>query len=192
MPGVRQLLLGRVHMRKSSIQLAVAIYTFAVGVAIASLWAASPFGVVKEGLTPSPNVTIMKAEPAAPEGWQRVEERKLSLYLPPDMREREIAGDMDSSIERSKYYSNRDLWISYMYGKNLSCDPHPAMAYQFSRIKVAGKSAILFVYQPDETWVDLCVPDMGDGKTSLWLRASGRDRNVLKLARQAIDSIEFR
>jgi hypothetical protein len=182
-------------MRKFTFRLTVALITFLIGIAIAAFWV---FRHKEE-------IPALQIKANVPKGWQKIDERKFAIYLPPEMKQcpEILVGNVGPPMEGWNAYAQGDLIIRYDWFKRGDRSPcgflptAPGYSYKSSEIKVAGKLARLDVWEYpagsfDEGGIDLCFPDIGDGKTWLSVRAFGRDKRALNLARQIFDSVEFR
>lgn len=143
-----------------------------------------------------------------PSGWQKVIERKFSLYLPPDVEqwpEDPPVGAIISSWEGSnRFCSSAGLVVAYTWFKHkkgeMACAPFPTLENegdQSSEIKVADKWARLNVWNNSVSEANsgstaLCFDDIGDDETGLYLYVSNGDKGALSVASQIFDSIEFR
>ena len=178
----------RISMRKLTIRFIVALLTFSAGVGVFLLCGY---------LQAAEEVTAPRLRPAIPEGWKKVEaEGKFSFYLPPDMRTDDRVCYL-SDWERGDTLANESLLLAYGYGARASCGdllfhPHGA-AMQSLSLAVGGRAATLTNWEGgDRSRMLLCFPDVGDGRTRLYLQAIYGDARGADTARQIFDTIELK
>lgn len=175
-------------MRKLNIRLAVALVTFLAGVSSFLLWH-MPYRVEE--------IPALQLKPGIPEGWQKVEvNNRASFYLPPDMKSVMTCG-LHSENSGGDILEAHDFGIIYGYGENISCpdllDFSDKATLQTSNVTIHGQGAMFSSWiKNDYHRIRLCFSDIGDGKTSLNLLVSYRDKRGLDVARQIFNSVEFR
>lgn len=170
-------------MRKLAIRIIAAFLTLSIGIASFVLW--SVYYTVKD-------IPVLRERLNIPEGWKKIEVKgKFSFYLPPDMKTVELScygetGGLD-------LLENQDLGLIYSYNERKSCDqilnPADKETLQILNVEINGKSAW---QEKNQSEIYLCFPDVGDGKTGLNLGIMYKDERGADLARQILDTIEFR
>jgi hypothetical protein len=178
----------RKSMRKLTIRFIVALLTFSVGVGVF---------LISGLLQAVEEVPVLRQRPAIPERWEKVEaEGKFSFYIPPEMREVELSCYL-SDWKGGDMLANESIALDYRYGERGSCDRllrHPDSAtMQSSSVAVGGRTAMLTKWTGGGlSQMRLCFPDVGDGKTKLYLRAMYDDARGADIARQIFDTIELK
>ena len=175
-------------MRNLLMRFIAALLTFSVGVGVFLLWGS--LQAVEE--IPAP-----RQRPVIPDGWVKVEaDGKFSFYIPPDMRPVELSCYL-SDFEGSDMLVNQNLFLGYGYGERVSCADLPShldsAALQKFSVTVGGKTATLTKeVEGNRSWMHLCFPSMGHGKTKLYLRAMYVDARGANIAMQVFDTIKFK
>jgi hypothetical protein len=196
-----------------TIRVIVAFITFGVGVASASLYVVSHYRPAKEvsfTLKETPSMPPVSApqQPVHPEGWQRVNVgSKFFFYLPPDMRQVELPGNIDY-FGPHQTFGGKDLEVHCGYVEKRSNDEHwrgkvscetlsggitSEPDYRREEIEIGGRRATQVVWRSDDSkfsFATLCFSDIGDG-TLLKFGVASRKASALDLARQIFGSIEF-
>jgi hypothetical protein len=194
-------------MSKFKIGLPVALVTFIVGVVAVSLCVIHSRHVPKAS-PPIPKVAV-RQRPHHPDGWKRiVVDGKFSFYLPPDMeQEKESVGNIEYIGPGKSFVSNtlsvgytyvekkynKELWRGKVSCELLTREPPHVSNIRSSEVEINGRRARQIFWQAEKSKlsvVRVCFPDVGDG-TVLTLGAVSKDDEVLDVAKQILDSIEF-
>jgi hypothetical protein len=193
-------------MKRVTFRLAITLLTFLIGVAITGLLAVHPFRPTEKLPADIPAVTELQVKPRPPEGWKKIDVKNVfSFYVPPDMKEettigcpfgdREIYGNQ--SLQVSYDYVSKGL-MEYGYRGRLTCEffersPTEQTTRRISVVEVGGRSARQIFWPPGElkhSHISLCFI-LGDGALLKFGAGSGDERGM-DVAKQVIDSIEFR
>jgi hypothetical protein len=195
-------------MKRITLRLSIALLTFLIGVVITGIPVTRPFSPAEKTPGSVPVVAELKIKLNHPEGWRRIDvASKFSFYLPPDMKEVKLPGNIDY-FGPHKDFGNKTLEVNYGYiekryneelwrGK-VSCEllsrkltDRPM--YRSSEVKIGGRKATQIFWQSDTpkySVMTLCFPDIGDG-TVLKFGAVSEDERSLDVAKQIFGSIEF-
>jgi hypothetical protein len=192
-------------MRGLLVRFAVALLTFVVGVVSASLWVAQYHRPVEK--MPTIRAIVIPLKPNHPEGWQKLDVfNKVSFYLPPDMKEMKMLGNIDF-IGSTKSFENKTTGVTYSYivkevneklSRKITCEYATyglsrEPSYRSSEVRIGGKAAAQYSYQFDDSklkHMNLCFPDIGDGSL-FTLSAIYEDEQNAGVVKQIFDSIEF-
>jgi hypothetical protein len=175
---------------------------------LAGFWAFRRPRPAEEAPTHTPVVPEAQAASSSSGEWMSVDiEGKVSFSLPPGMKEvpPPYTGDVDRVYRRIGPTERDFLFLTYVYGKRVSCDSDADFANkeisQKSEVMIGGKKARLNIWQPERAQystsystfpeMTLCIPNLGRGKTKLHFHAVAIDLEALKAARQIFDTIEF-
>jgi hypothetical protein len=192
-------------MKRVILKLAVALFTFLVGVVITWLLTFYPSRPTERTLVFTPPVTGLRVKPKHPEGWKKIDvENAFSFYVPPDMKELDVLG---CPFGVRQHLGNQSLWVGYDYvpkgmmeygyrGK-LSCEVFEgaltaSTIERISEMEVGGRRARVIFRQPDKLIhgrMSLCLQPEG---ALLSFRVGSRDAREMDIAKQVVDSIEFR
>ncbi len=179
-------------MQKLSIWLAVALLTFVIGISLALLR--------MEYSLRSPSAM----KPVSFEAWRKIRvSDQVSFYLPPYLEDDPYSSDHPVTAFRRITKSGL-FYVHYYHDKHVPCDNRtPGYAYRdisSSDLEVDGKRARLITWIPylgeglsskHVPGMALCFPDIGDGY-DLYMGFYSTDKENLEVAKEAINSIEFR
>jgi hypothetical protein len=194
-------------MRRLPVRIAVALFTFIIGVVSTSFSAIRPHCSVEKTLPVA--TVVIPAKPNHPEGWKKLDiDNKFSLYLPPEMKEEENVIGHIEYYGPTRFFANKMLGVNYCYVEKrdnqvryrgrISCDFLDGRfanepSYRSAEVKVGGREARLSSRQFENSkmkYTGLCFPELDDG-TLLIVGAMYEDDQVSNVAKQIFDSIEF-
>ena len=131
------------------------------------------------------------AKSSVPQDWQKTDiDGKYKIYLPPDMKPGRLFRD---SGGYRRVFSNARMRIVFGYVENdRSCSftEHS----EISDVKISGKKAEMgvdYYFQPRALFIQLCFPDIGDGRTKAWMIARCTDQGAFETAEMIFNSVEF-
>lgn len=192
-------------MRRLTLRALVALLTFVVGVAAATLWSMHYFGLSDQPHAPA------DAKPgdgggAAPAQWQKIDlDGKASFLIPLSLKPTVLYTSRPYSAFRR---DGMDFTMLYRRaGTSAACIHHKEEKFSKSKVSaitVADKPATIrneesAVFGPEDLnaigplkGVTICVPHVGDSEHEVAIVARYRDEQDYQDLRQVIDSIEFR
>ena len=195
--------------RKLTTQVWVAMTTFAIGVALTTLWVVPRFAREQR----PPRVAVanppQQQELVVPAGWRQLEfNKQVLMMLPPDMRSVELVADF---LRHTEGYSNGPIHLTITGDFELpefrdksrnerifTCNPAATLANvptdTESLIHVDGRQAKLAIAHTVDGGISasLCFPNADDTLYELLLVASCKDEKALTAARQIFSSIRFK
>jgi hypothetical protein len=200
-------------MRKITIRLGVAVVAFLVGTFTAGILA------IKQPLPAAEQPTLKRAvanealKPDSPLEWKKITIGRVSFRAPSQLKpigppfsgwvvkalSGEVTKGTPSQLLPGIVTEGEGLYLYYAYGKHVPSDLNTPSG-QSKEVMISGRTGRLWVWEPDlygseikwrleSTTMELCIPDIGDGKTKFELYVAGRD---LSLLRQVIDSVKIR
>lgn len=174
----------KLRIRTLSTRFAVALLTFAVGVAVTLLWVTTRFVSLNPARVLDVSDTQRDGQKFSLEGWKEIDvKNKFTVQLPHDMQPSELVGDSDSHREA---YSNQGINITIVYGEHPSCETARHLldrpTYHESVIDIDGRKAKLGIdryYQPQPINAHLCFLNSDDGGMRLSMVAFCRDDRAI-------------
>lgn len=138
-------------------------------------------------------------ETTAPDGWRKVDaEGKLTFYLPPEMKQKNVHGIENLYQE----YTDGRLTLSFVYEPDSVLDYSAREAeygadYRETATLIDGRKALLFIYHRDSEasrtyHADIYVGDLPKGQVKLWMWARSTNPDDIETARRIFSSVEFK
>jgi hypothetical protein len=195
-------------MKRITLRLAIVLLTFMLGVVITGLIATSPFRSTEKIPVSVLSVAELNVKLNHPKGWRKIDvDNKFSFYLPPDMKQVELLGNIDY-YGPTEHFGDKNLMINYGYvekryneelwrGK-VSCEMLAGKitdepSYRSSEVEISGRRAREISWHSNSSklsFITLCFSDIGDG-TVLKFGAVSENTQSLDVAKQIFGSIEF-
>jgi hypothetical protein len=135
---------------------------------------------------------------AIPSSWRKVHVGNVSFYVPPHLSRTGSPGNR--GIVAALRQQRNDLYLYYAYGLHVPCTDEPVD--QPTTLVINGKRAQLeFRIRSDDElrenkkdWhvLNLCVPNVGNGKNKFEIYATSLDLDILNALKRSFDNIRFR
>jgi len=190
-------------MKGVAIRLSIALLTFLVGI-VTTMLLATPLSLLNKGIPfQLPSVAAPKSTSLPPEEWKKVYvDNKFSIYLPTPYKDKR--GKLETGIVAGGSLFAKGMLFYYEYGRHVYrgwCEEQ--MPRQRSKVIVSGKKAWLddrdamqdfggSSSMNDWPSVQVCFPDIGDGRTKLFVEIAAPFSRQLSVAKRIINSIEFK
>jgi hypothetical protein len=186
----------------------VAVITFAIGVALTTIWVVPRFATEQH-----PPVAIahpaQQQEIVVPPGWRQLDfNNNVLMMLPPDMRAVDLVADF---LRYTEGYSNGSLHLTIIGDVQLAeferklrdkkiftrAPPETSQnepTYTESLIQVDGRQPKLAIAHTRDRGIaaNLCFSNADDSAFDLLVSANCKDEQALATARQIFSSIRFK
>ena len=155
------------------------------------------FFIVGTAVIALPAASASKELP--PTGWRKIRVGSVSFYVPPHLRRTGLPGNR-GVIEALSGRHNQP-YLYYAYGPHVPCAESDRTSDHRSEVVINGKRARLefsirskeeLLANPKDWHVlNLCVPDVDDGKNKFEIYATGLDLGILNAMKRSFARMSF-